>query len=59
MPDIPRIFADHHPQPGYCLVLRPFNDASDHAWGAISRKRVYSSRRDCLLTLGTMRAGLA
>jgi hypothetical protein len=38
MPDFQRIFADHYPQPGYCLVLRPFNAASDRAWGAIKQE---------------------
>ena len=44
MPDFQRIFADHHPQPGYCLVLRPFNDPSDHAWGAIKQKLEHTFR---------------
>jgi len=38
MADFQRIFADHHPQPGYCLVLRPFNAPSDRAWGVIKQK---------------------
>lgn len=44
MPNFQRIFADHHPQPGYCLVLRPFNAPSDHAWGAIKQKLEHTFR---------------
>jgi hypothetical protein len=33
-----RILADHPPQPGYCLVLRPFNGSSDRAWSAIRQQ---------------------
>ncbi|MDH4188065.1 MAG: toll/interleukin-1 receptor domain-containing protein [Nitrospira sp.] len=44
MQDFQRIFADHHPQPGYCLVLRPFNDPSDHAWAAIKQKLEHTFR---------------
>jgi len=43
MPDFQRAFADHYPQPGYCLVLRPFTEPADRAWGAIkeSLKRTF------------------
>ena len=35
MADFQRILAEHSPQPGYCLVLRPFNESADRAWSAI------------------------
>jgi hypothetical protein len=38
MPDFQPIFERHHPQPGYCLVLRPFNESADRTWGAIKEK---------------------
>lgn len=38
MPNFQPIFTRHHPQPGYCLVLRPFNKSADRTWGAIQEK---------------------
>jgi hypothetical protein len=35
MTDFQQIFGVHHPQPGYCLVLRPFNHSSRRAWTAV------------------------
>jgi len=37
MADYRRIFAEHSPQPGYCLVLRPFTDPADRAWRTIKQ----------------------
>src|SRR4051812_40912424 len=38
MPNFQPIFKRHHPQPAYCLVLRPFNKSADRTWGVIKEK---------------------
>lgn len=35
MSDLREIFRDNLPNPGYCLVLRPFGDKFDRVWSSI------------------------
>ena len=35
MTDLRKIFEDNPPNPGYCLVLRPFGDKFDRVWSSI------------------------
>ena len=44
MSDLRRIFKEHHPNPGYCLVIRPMSAEFDVFWGKVARayKRTFA-----------------